>query len=163
MSIYDDRRLDAKGQPKSFQRVDYAKWFIHLLTWDGVVPVVMWSLPFLVRHFGPPNNDRAFVFAVVGGLIAGILLRYTFGMRHIRANYCSIRVKAFQQAGLFAMIALLVLVESLLCVMPPIPEGGLKTPDVLFFSAMFTVYLLVMACVLYPGRRTSHDDKSVKQ
>lgn len=157
MSIYDDQCLDANGQPEMYQRVDYARWFIHLLTWDGVVPIVMWSLPFLMRRFGPPNNDQAFVFAVVGGLIVGILLRYAFGMRHIRSNYCSVRVKSLQRAGLFAMIGLLVLIETLLCFMPPIPPGGLNMPDLIFFSVVFTGYLLVMATILYPGRRSYHD------
>ena len=161
MSIYNDRRLDANGQPEKYHRVDYAKWFFHLFTWDGVVPLVMWSLPFLMRRFGPPNNDQALVFAVVGGLIVGILLRYTVGMRHIRSNYCSVRVKSLQQAGLFAMIALLVLIETLLCFLPPIPPGGLKEPDVIFFSVVFTVYLIAMAIILYPGRRRSSDAERV--
>ena len=149
--------MNANGQPERYQRVDHAKWFIHLLTWDGVVPVVMWSLPFLVRRFGPPNNDRFFVFAVVGGLIFGVLLRYAFGMRHIRTNYFSSRVKSLQRIGLLAMIALLVWFECLLCVMPPIPPAGLKAPEMMFFTAMFSGYLLFMACVLYPGRRCFHE------
>ena len=57
MSLYDKRCLDANGQPERYQRVDYAKWFIHLLTWDGAVPIVMSSVPFLMRQFGPPKNE----------------------------------------------------------------------------------------------------------
>ena len=57
MSLYDKRCLDANGQPERYQRVDYAKWFIHLLTWDGAVPIVMSPVPFLMRQFGPPKNE----------------------------------------------------------------------------------------------------------
>ena len=161
MSLYDERCLDANGQPERYQRVDYAEWFIHLLTGDGAVPIVMSSVPFLMRRFVPPKNDQAFVFAVVGGLIVGILLRYAVGMRHIRSNYCSVRVKSLQQAGLFAMIAPLVLIETLLCFLPPITAGGLMASDVIFFSVVFTVYLIAMAIILYPGRRRSSDAERV--
>ena len=84
-----------------------------------------------------------------GALIAGILLRFSFGMRHIRANYCRNGVKRLQKAGLLAMIAVLVLVETLLCL---IPAAGFKGADLMFFSVVGLGYLLVMSCVLYPGR-----------
>ena len=149
MSKHDDRCLNANRQPERHQSVDYSKWILRLLTWDGLAPVMMLSLPFLIRRFGPANNDRFLVMSIVAALIAGILLRFSFGMRHIRANYCRAGVKRFQQAGLLAMIAVLVLVETLLCL---IPAAGFKGADLMFFSVVALGYLLVMSCVLYPSR-----------
>ena len=154
MSMFDDRCLDSNGQPETLQNVDYSKWFIRLLSWDGVVPLMMLSLPMLVRRFGPPNNDVFLVPAVVGALIFGILFRFSFGMRHIRLNHCSERMKLIQRVGLWTMIAVLVLVETVMCVIPP---ARLKQEDVFFLAFVGAIYLIVMACVLYPGRRVFDD------
>ena len=150
MSMNDDRCVDSNGHPERYQQVDYSKWILHLLTWDGLVTAMMLSLPFLVRRFGPPNNDRFLVMVVVAALIVGVLVRFSLGMRYVRSNYCREGVKLLQRAGLLSMISLLVLVETLLCVIPP---AGLKGPDFVFFAVLGAAYLGVMAFVLYPGRR----------
>ena len=150
MSMHKDDFIDACDKPSPLEPVNYSIWMIRLFTWDGAMPLIMLSLPGLARRFGPKNNDQFLVMAVVAALIAGILLRFTFGMRHINSNHCGPIFKTVQRIVLLLMIFVLVLIESVICVNPP---GRLQQADVLFFGIAGSLYLLVMAFVLYPGRR----------
>lgn len=156
MSIYNDRAKNSYESGTTVHPVNYSKWFLRLLTWDGIVPAIMLALPGFARRFGPQNNDRFLVMLVVAALIAGILLRFSFGMRHINANHCGPVVKQVQRIGLCLMIFMLMLVETLICVIPN-PNADLKLADFVFFATVGSVYLLVMGCVLYPGRRVSDE------
>jgi len=154
MSIHDDRFVFPNSGHETHEPVDYARWLVHLITWDGIVPGIMFSIPILVRRFGPQNNDRAIVMAVVLALIVGIFLRFGFGMRHINENYCGTTVKLLQRIALLIMIFLLVVFEAVLAVLP---QGPLVLADFAFLAVFGAVYLPVMASVLYPGRRPLHD------
>lgn len=110
----------------------------------------MYSLPFLIRRFGPANNDRFMLFVIVGALIFGIFVRFTFGMRHIASNQCRKLVKQAQRVGLITMIFLLIFLELFICIVPP---QALAIEDILFVVIATAIYLFVMSWVLYPGRR----------
>ena len=65
MSTHDDWFAYPNRQHETHEAINYAKWLVHLIAWDGIVPVVMLSVLMLVRRFGPQNNDRAITLAIV--------------------------------------------------------------------------------------------------
>lgn len=154
MSIKDDRFVYPSSGHETHEPIDYFSWLVRLITWDGIVPIIMLSVPMLVRRFGPQNNDGASLIAVVFALIVGIFLRFSFGMRHIKENYCSTIVKCLQRIVLLVMICVLVVFESFLAV---VPRGPVRPEDLMFIGGFGAIYLLVMSSVLYPGRRPLND------
>lgn len=79
MPIHDDRFVYPNCTHETHEPIDYFKWLVHLITWDGLVPIILFAVPILMRRFGPQNNDRAIVLAIVLALIVGIFLRFGFG------------------------------------------------------------------------------------
>ena len=131
MSSHDERFVYPDSGYETHEPVDYTRWLVHLITWDGIVPGIMFSVPILVRRFGPQNNDRAIVLAIVLALIAGILLRFGFGMRHINENYCGTAVKMVQRTALVTMIFCLMVFEAVVAVLP---QGPLVLADFTFLA-----------------------------
>lgn len=148
--------MDLNETDRTYEPIDYSQWLIGLISWDSLVPLLVIGLPRLAHRFGPQNNDRAILLAITFTLTAAVMVRFYFGMRHIHQNHCGTGFKFSQRIALVLAILLLAILE---CVMAVLAQAPLALPDVVFLIVCSAFYLLVMAFVLYPGRRPRCDSK----
>ena len=130
--------------------VDIVRWILLLLTWDGVLPVLMALTPWVTRLIWP-GDLMARDFAVVLIIILGLFVRVIVGLSHIRGNYCSAFTKRWQKRVLYLMAFFLVFMDMMLSIIdfgPRMAKG-----DIIFLLVWVVVYLSCMAFVLFSGRK----------
>ena len=135
-------------------RIDYRTWMVRLVTWDGVLPLVLGLAPFAVSVVIPSCRGAIEVTAV-GLRVAAFLIRLVVGLRFIRTNQCSEKTREFQGIALVLGMFLLVYFDAVSILAHVIPSGALFATwlDFFKFMALFNaVYLGLMAVALYPGR-----------
>ena len=130
--------------------VNILRWVLLLLTWDGILPLVM-VLTLWVTRLIWPGDMMARDFAVVLIIILGLFVRVIVGLSHIRDNDCSAFMKRWQKRVLYLMAFFLLLMDALLTEI----EFNARMPkgDAIFLLVSAVIYLSCMAFVLFPGRK----------
>jgi hypothetical protein len=110
---------DAQEQPSRAFAV--GRWLIRVAAWDGMLPVVVWSLPLVALQLFPGRRGPVELLGVVLPITA-FLIRFFVGVRAIRTNHCGRLVRGLQGIALWAGLFLLLIVDTLQIlrlVMPP--------------------------------------------
>jgi hypothetical protein len=134
-------------------RINYRAWLVRVIAWDGVLPLLLWLSPFLVRLLVPGINKDAGVLLAVPLPICVFFIRIWFGARHIDANRCE-KFRVIQYyCFLFAILVLLFVDALLLALHGELDENWAAYLSLLRdLSIPFAVYLALMAVAMYPGR-----------
>jgi hypothetical protein len=141
------------GQSTNSGHIDFAVWLFRLLTWDGVLPIGVILVPFLMDAILP--IDRGLTGLVyVGLIIAAFFVRMAVGCRYIDGNNCS---PIFQRAQVWFLLAgafVLMGIDTLLVVFLEQRGGGMFVgrQDGIFIAALVSIYLACMVIAMYPGR-----------
>jgi hypothetical protein len=137
-------------------RVNYYSWFLRVFAWDGMMPVFIIIVPFLINFFFP-NFPAAMNIAGLSLPLVGFFVRLALGIRHIRANTCSELVSGVQFIFFIIGIFCLVLIDVMLILLHEMPAGVLfpATSDYIAFGATYLIYLVAMIIAMYPGRTIS--------
>ncbi len=131
-----------------------SRWWIRLVSWDGLLPLAVWYIPQCIEIFFPGRRGAIEIASLVVPVMA-VLIRYYIGMELIRNNHCSKRFRIVQKAIFCIGILMLVMVDCVLIlmhVMPKNPNGG-NSDDLILILSFFGVYLLIMGVAMYPGRQ----------
>jgi hypothetical protein len=123
---------------------NWRRWF---LAWDGLLPLAMSALPFLVKTFLPRNDIAEVSTAIVVTAVAA-LLRTAIGSYQIR-NQCGGSLPTSRQLALAAAIILLMLYEGIVAILTfadDEPWSAWIFPIVFYFC-----YLAAIACAFSAG------------
>lgn len=132
--------------------IDCASWLRRVVTWDGLLPVVISLVPSVIEFLFPNGRGAIEITAVVLP-IAGVLLRFQAGMHHISSNRCSSLVRGVQVAVFMVGILPLVLFDCFMILSHVMPAGGpMPAEDVIGWSLLLTIYFGAMVIAMYPGR-----------
>jgi hypothetical protein len=61
-------------------RVNYRAWFWRVLAWDGLLPLVVWIAPFVIKAV-VPNREEPLMLVTVLTAIGVFLLRWMVGVK----------------------------------------------------------------------------------
>jgi hypothetical protein len=95
--------------------IDYARWLLRVITWDGVLPVCLFLIP-LAAKFLFPIHGGVFAFLAVALPIAALFFRIRAGCHHIDANNCGPSFQKLQVWTLLFGSLILVILDALLIV-----------------------------------------------
>jgi len=125
-------------------------WLIILL-WDGVLPLVVVSIPHLVAVLAPHSDILEFSAAIVVPIIAA-LFRATFGANQIRSlNEGQLPTK--RQVALAVAICCLLLFDGYVAMLTLAND---EAPSAWIYPAIFFVtYLFAICIALTPASRGS--------
>lgn len=139
------------------QPVDWRLWLWRLAKWDGMIPLVVWQLPKLIRTLLP--NQRGVIEIVAIALpIAAFLLRVKFGRRHIRANQVGDRMRWMQFALFYVAAVLLALLDCVMVLSNLFPQGLLvDRNDIIVTAVLYAIYFALMSVAMCPGRPDKSD------
>lgn len=130
-------------------RVDYARWLLTLVCWDGLLPLLVLASPYLLDALTPNRDAREFFEVIVP--TAACIVRLLVGIRHIRVNRTGSIVRASQYAVFVFAVLILCSIDAVV-----ILEKGFPPPqdaiELLAVMAVASIYLALMAFALYPGR-----------
>jgi hypothetical protein len=135
-------------------RIDYWTWFVRLMTWDGVLPLVLGLVPLAVG-VAIPNCRGAMETTAVALPVAAFLMRSWAGLWFIRTNNCCAKTREFQGVAFAIALFLLLFFDAISILAHVMPSGAVFATWLGFFvfMALFqAMYLGLMAIALYPGR-----------
>lgn len=131
-----------------------SSWLIRLIAWDGLLPALVWLSPHAIRAI-IPNHDKAIEAAAILIPIAALFLRFYMGSQYIYSNHCSRSFRRLQVVLFCLGIFLLLLIDVLLIlstILPKMPPGHpVHFKEMVLFTGVFAVYLLLMIIAMYPG------------
>lgn len=123
-------------------RVDFSAWFVRLITWDGVVPIVMALAPSAVGLLIP--NHRGLVEMTAAALpIAAFFMRFCVGFRLIQTNNCAAEFRRFQVVVLVLAMFLLLFFDSVSILAHLMPSGALFAR----WTDFFVSWQCLVACI----------------
>lgn len=133
-------------------RIDFGSWLRRIVTWDGLLPIVMWLAPWGIEAVLPNRRGAIEIAAVVLPIVA-VFLRFHAGMRQITSNRCAKFVRGVQIAVFVIGILPLVLFDCFMMLAHLMPAGGpMPAEDVIVWSVFLLIYLTAMTIAMYPGR-----------
>ena len=139
-------------------------WILRLVGWDGLLPVTIVVVPYLVRLALPQFPNAIAVVAVVLP-IAAFFWRLYAGACHISTNRCGEFFRGVQSIALFIGVLIMVLVDALLLCVQDLP-GNLLWRDpaaIRMVGTMYAIYFACMVIAVYPGGKdqTTFDDNGI--
>jgi len=140
---------------KMEHRAIISSWLIRLITWDGVLPVTVWLVPFLIRSV-IPNNRAAIEYTALFLPIVAFVVRFQVGRRYISSNDCGAVLRCFQVTVFCFGIILLVLIDFFVMLSHVMPKEVASSMEALIVWAVsYGIYLAAMAFAMYPGSSRS--------
>lgn len=136
------------------------RWLIRLIAWDGVLPAVVWSVPFVVHEL-MPNDRGANEFCGIALPLVAFLVRFFIGFRAIKSNHCGMLLRPVQMTVLCVGLFTLLLIDVLMVLENVMPKGPAPTTweDLIVLAVLYAIYFSAMAIAMYPGfenRADSH-------
>ncbi|MHB1037359.1 MAG: hypothetical protein ACYC35_13730 [Pirellulales bacterium] len=132
-------------------RIRLLSWLLTVLAWDGLLPLFVFSVPFVVEIL-VPNRRGAVELVAVAVPIVAFVVRYAVGRRHIATHNFSPAVRRVQFCVFVFGICSLVMIDSVLMLTHVMPKGALKGSGVVW-AVLFSVYLTSMLIAMFPGPR----------
>lgn len=125
-------------------------WLLRLFAWDGLLPVVVWSLPAIVEAVLPQKPLGLIEMIAVFLPILAFFIRYYVGAEHILRNTCSERTQRIQFFSFCVGILTLVFVDAIMILSHVMPnnQDPLQSEG---FRWTIVVYLALMAFSMFPG------------
>jgi hypothetical protein len=135
-------------------------WLIRLVTWDGIFPAAILSVPFLLRWMFP--NDRATIeLAAVVLPIVAFFVRYRAGMKHIATHRSTETWRRIQVAVFGVGLIVLVVMDGVMILTHVMPKGAVvrTTADLVVWTSLYLFYFGAMAFAMFPGWKKSASDE----
>ena len=133
---------------------------LRMLAWDGLLPLVVLVVPYLVRLVLPQFPDAIVVAAIVVSIVA-FFLRVYIGCCYICANQCGKWLRRFQLLTLNLGVFTLMFVETLVMVLQDLPGNANVGIGLLIVLAPFyAFYIACMLITLYSGEIDSSSSRS---
>lgn len=143
--------MDDAQEPPSWAFA-VSRWLVRVAAWDGMLPVVVWSLPLVVLQLFPGRRGPVELLGVMLPITA-FLIRFFVGVRAIRTNRCGRLVRGLQGIALWAGLFLLLIVDTLQILRLVMPPGAFKDRESLIgFAVFYSIYIVCMAFAMFPGR-----------
>jgi hypothetical protein len=141
------------GRSTNVGHIDFSGWLFRLLTWDGVLPIGIILVPFVIGAIFP-NHEGAIVIAAVALPIVAFFVRIAVGCRHIDENNCGPIFQRVQVWLLLFGIFVLVFIDAMLMISHVMPRGALLATkeDQIAATIAVSLYLAPMIVAMYPGR-----------
>jgi len=133
-------------------------WLLRLITWDSLLPGLVWSVPYVIAALLPGNRGAIEAAAVILP-IAALFFRYRVGRRHIASNFCGPLMRRFQVAALCFGIFVMVFFDTVMMLTHVMPKGAAVATinDLIVWMVLYSVYLAPMTFAMYPGSRWNGD------
>ena len=133
--------------------INYRSWLFRIFAWDALLPVVVVLVP-TVLGFLFPNHRGPIEIAAVTLPITALFLRFAAGKRHIQTNQCGTPLRCVQYCTLCIGILELFVIDALLILSHVMPKNQLPMTDteLLVWTILIAIYLMLMAVAMYPGR-----------
>ncbi len=137
------------------RRLDFAKWFFSIFSWDGLLPVFVLSLPYLIA-FIPNKNPNTDILLLVSSVIVIFLIRFSIGRKKINENSCGKIVQKIQHILFSIGVFYMLLVDSFVCTIAlfAMGAGGFKAKEIVIITLYILPYLFLMTIAMYPGKTT---------
>lgn len=133
-------------------RIDFGFWLRRIVTWDGLLPILMWLAPWAIETVLPNRRGAIEIAAVVLPIVA-LFLRFHSGIRQIASNRCAKLFRGVQFAVFVIGILPLVLFDCFMMLAHLMPAGGpMAAEDVFVCTVLLLIYLTAMTIAMYPGR-----------
>ena len=146
------------SEASSRTRINYAKWIWQIVSWDGILPFILWSTPILICTFVEDNgkDDTRSAWLVLSAIFfSGIafVVRFCCGVRYLGKNHCE-SWRGAQFLCLSGGIGFLWLSDMLLigCYDVWLHEFKTVTDILLALTLWYSIYLPLMIVATYPGR-----------
>lgn len=128
-------------------------WLTRVFRWDGVLPVVILLVPFVLR-FLFPNQRGAIELASIILPIGGFVIRFLVGCHFINTNHCHSAFQTLQTCILVIGLGIMTLLDCIIILSVLMPQGALmvNAKDIAIWVSLYGTYLLLMIIAMYPGR-----------
>ena len=128
--------------------------------WDGVLPLVVLFIPYLVI-FIPNIKQNTESFLLVISVIIIFLIRFSIGRKKISENTCGKIIQKFQHILFSIGVFYMLIIDALICTLAVVPrgEGGIKLEELQFIGLLVMPYFFLMSLAMYPGRTASMDEE----
>ena len=129
-----------------------SNWILRLITWDGLLPAIVWVVPYIVSSIFPNTPGVIWVLGVLLP-IAAFFIRYQAGRRFISTNHCGNVMRIFQVIVFCFAILIIVLIDAAI-VLSHAAGAGVRImgeENVIVIIVSFAIYFLSMAFSMYPG------------
>lgn len=135
--------------------IDYWTWISRILGWDGLLPLLVSTVPVALAAVFPNNQQLAALFLVCIPIIA-FMFRFLIGVRQIRANCCNLMTKRFQIVAPGVAIFLMLFIDFFLVLSAFIQNKNREPPAgyIQAFAIALAFYVSLVSFAMYPGRRT---------
>lgn len=135
-------------------RINYRAWLWRVIAWDGILPLVMFGLPYLLRWLLPNVNiDAMPLLARLGVMFTSESLRVWFGLSYISSNGCPREFRVRQELALVFGVCLLALFDWLMSIV--VLGGDPHMPAEYVGVTCVGLYVLssgLLIFALFPGR-----------
>lgn len=125
------------------------RWLLLVLHWDGVLPLLVWSVPGVLQGLFPGRRGVVEFSAVVFPIVV-FGWRYRVGLRVIAGNACGSAMRRLQRRVFFVGIFVRVLVDAVVmlsCLVPAAAAGGVWREMLIPLG----IYVAAMLVAMYPG------------
>ncbi len=134
----------------------HSLWWISIIAWDGILPLLVATIPITARLLLPKDN-LAGPIAIGVVPLAAALIRCMIGERQIR-RVCNGELPLLRQAGMAAAIVCLMLFEISVSVFVFTDNEPMAAWCIPF--AFYVLYLATISRTLAPRNRTAAIDPS---
>ena len=138
-------------------------WILRVTKWDGFLPAVVWSSPFVVRLMLPNQRGPTELTALALPIIA-FFIRLKIGRKYISTINCRIVIHRFQMVALYIGLFVLALLDAVMILIHIMPQGAAfaTMTDVVVCVVLYSMYIAAMAIAMYPGTGHPFDRLSTK-
>lgn len=132
-------------------------WFLRVLTWDGLLPAVVWAVPVLLMSVLPDGELLVLTLGVILPIVA-LIVRFYVGHAMIVRNRCGPWFRKLQVVCLGLGLFVLMCLDSLLITLFTLQLDGGNNPEddwrvqLVIFAMFYLPYLILLAVAMYPGR-----------
>lgn len=143
--------------PHPRTRINYAKWIWQIVSWDGILPFILWAAPIAICSFVEDDGkeSRAGWLAMSAIFLSSVafIIRFCCGVRYLGTNDC-VSWRGAQFICLSIGIGILWISDMVLisCYDVLWDETTSIAEILLFHTVWYSIYLPLMIIAMYPGR-----------
>jgi|GEM_PF-3631047 len=132
-------------------RIDFGKWILTVLTWDGVLPAITLTLPVAINWLFPRGNEVIGWVAVAFPIVA-FFVRIAVSGSQIVGNYCSPGMQWFQSFAFILALFVMMVIDAIVLTFASMKNIVGDSEFFLASACLMSVYLPLMIFAMYPGR-----------
>jgi hypothetical protein len=133
-------------------RISYLTWLQRLVTWDGLLPVMLLAVPLVFRRLLPEANDNFRMAFSVSILMIAFWVRLGTALPLVANNRGTERLKKWQYIALAVALYALMMFESFaFAYLSAWQEEGISVDQWITLGFLWTSYFALMTFTLFPG------------